>query len=94
MTLTRNQRRSVRRRNVGRLDDGRPAFLCRPGDTEEMARAVLDHYDDGLELVGQELVDWCVHTASYAYRHGCGDWCDNPQPRVVWVARYPAMVAS
>jgi hypothetical protein len=91
-TLTANQRRSVRRRTVGRLDDGRRAFLVKKGDTEEMARAVLDAYDPELELGGQEIVDWCMHTADYAYRHDCADWCENPSPRMVWTARYPVLV--
>jgi hypothetical protein len=85
--LTTNQRRSVRRRNVGSLDDGRTAFLVRPGDTEEMARAVLDAYDPDLGLDGQLLAEWCAHTSDYAYRHGCGDWCENPSSRMVWVSR-------
>lgn len=84
--LTVNQRRSVRRRRIGSLDDGRTAFLVRRGDTEAMARAVLDAYEPDLELAGQALVDWCCHTADYAYRHGCGDWCENPSPRMVWVS--------
>lgn len=86
MSLTANQRRSVRRRAVGRLDDGLPAFLVRPGDTPEMAAAIIEAYDPDYAIAGKQLVEWCCHTSDYAYRHGCGDWCDNPSPRMVWVA--------
>jgi hypothetical protein len=89
MTLTANERRSVRRRRVGSLDDGRTAFLVRPGDTEAMARAVLAAYDPDLKLGGKVLAEWCCHTADYAYRHGCGDWCERPSSRMVWVSDRP-----
>ena len=84
--LTPSQSRSVRRRWVGRLDDGRPAFLAKKDDTEAMARAVLDKYDPDAVLEGRQLVEWCCHTSDYQYRHGCAEWCDNPSPRIVWVA--------
>jgi hypothetical protein len=89
-TFTRNQRRSIRRRTVGRLDDGRRAFPVHPNDTEDMARAVFAAYDDELELGEQTLVDWCSHTADYQYAHGCDEWCERPSPRIVWTAAYPA----
>jgi hypothetical protein len=90
-TLTPNQRRSVRRRTVGNLDDGRRAFPVHKDDTEDMARAIFEAYDQELTFSGEQvLVDWCPHTADYQYRHGCGDFCDNPSPRMVWVARWPS----
>lgn len=82
----RNERRRILRRSVGYLDDGRRAFPVHQGDTEDMARAVFALYDPDLLFTGQRaIVEWCCHSADYAYRHGCGDWCDNPSPRMVWI---------
>lgn len=87
--FTPNQRRAIARRRVGRLDDGRVAFLVRPGDTREMAVAILENYEPERMLEdAQVLVDWCMHSADYAYNHGCLDWCQNPTSALVWVGSY------
>lgn len=92
--MTSMQRRSVKRRSVGRMENGLPAFLVRPGDTEEMAQAILDQYDDGFVLAGKQVVEWCCHSLLYAYRHGCADWCDNPSSRIVWTSIRSAWVPA
>ncbi len=93
VSLTRNQFRSVRRRTVGSLEDGRAAFLVRPGDTPEMVAAIFDNYDDALVPDAKPLlVEWCCHTSDYQYRNGCHEWCDRPSSRMVWTACYPEQI--